>query len=303
MARIKIIRKKTMIGMFAKITCYINGQCTCLLKNGENYSTTIENGIIEFRGKSNVNPKDENSVLVDLTSVDTLTITVGFGLNGLLISVSDNSVLIESSNKSAFGNEVLVASNNEVVPFSPTKQIGDVFLVDEKAHLWGVRKSLFRPIERHQIYSYDDILDYELIEDEKSIIKGGNGKALIGGMLFGAPGAVVGGVTAKKKIEQRCTKLQVKITIKDMTNPVQYIDLLSGSVRKNNFWYDTAYKNAQEIISMLQIMCNQSNVEACTRDADSFSIVEELHKLKKLMDDGVITLEEFEILKSQLIKK
>lgn len=303
MARIDIIRKKSMIGMFAKITCYINGQYICLLKNGEDYSTTIEDGIIEFIGKSSVNPKDKNSVLVNLTNVDMLVITVGFGLNGLSISVSDDSVLVEDSNKSSFGNEALVASNNEVVSFSPTKQIGDAFLVDEKNHLWGVRQSLFRPIERHQVYSYDDILDYELIEDDKSIIKGGNGKALVGGMLFGVSGAVAGGLTAKKKVEQRCTKLQVKITIKDMSNPIQYIELLSGSVRKNNFLYDMAYKNAQEIIAMLQIMCNQSKVSAAVKDTDSLSIAEELQKLKKLMDDGAITSEEFAILKSQLIKK
>lgn len=50
-----------------------------------------------------------------------------------------------------------------------------------------------------KIYKYSDIVDYELLEDGESITKGGLGRAVVGGALFGGVGAVVGGVTGHKK--------------------------------------------------------------------------------------------------------
>ena len=54
--------------------------------------------------------------------------------------------------------------------------------------------------------SFDDLVSYELIQNDDIVVKGGTGKAIIGGTvvtlltnpLFGAAGAISGGITGKR---------------------------------------------------------------------------------------------------------
>ena len=60
------------------------------------------------------------------------------------------------------------------------------------------------------------------------------------------------------------------------------------------------YQDAQEILSLLQVIC--SAVEKTQQaDRSTFSGADELRKWKQLLDEGVITREEFETKKRQLL--
>ncbi len=49
------------------------------------------------------------------------------------------------------------------------------------------------------IFEFSNLLNFELLEDGETITKGGLGRAVAGGLLFGGVGAIVGGVTGGKK--------------------------------------------------------------------------------------------------------
>lgn len=201
------------------------------------------------------------------------------------------------------GSDAALAVIDNAAVFRPTKEVGAYFAVDEKSRLWAVGKGLFPSLKNAVPYSYDDIVDFELIEDGSSIVSGGVGRAVVGGMLFGAVGAVVGGVTGKKKAKQTCTSLMVKITVNNTACPVEYIKLISAETVKNGFVYKAAFQNAQEIISLLQVICSQrssTKAEPQTH-TNSISPAEEIRKYKELLDDGIITDEEFQAKKKQLL--
>ena len=46
-------------------------------------------------------------------------------------------------------------------------------------------------------YSFEDLVSYELIINNQTVVSGGVGQALIAGAMFGAIGAVAGGIVAK----------------------------------------------------------------------------------------------------------
>ena len=199
-------------------------------------------------------------------------------------------------------------SNNAVTTvdgcsFTPTREVGNYFAIDENARLWAIGKGMFPSLKNAVPYSYDDIVDFELLEDGSSIIKGGVGSAIVGAALFGSVGAVVGSATGKKKIKQTCTNLMVKITVKNMASPVEYIKLISSTTSKNSMIYRGAYQDAQEIISLLQLICNQRNSMNNISQGSTHcaSAADEIRKYKALMDEGIITEEEFLSKKKQLL--
>lgn len=137
---------------------------------------------------------------------------------------------------------------------NPDKKIGSYFWVDTNLQKWCIPQGKLKKM----VYSYTDIMDFELIEDGNTVTKGGLGRAVAGGVLFGGVGAIVGGVTGGKKTTQTCSKLQIKIVIKDINSPILYIDLISFETKKDTAVYKSAIEAAQEIIAVLQIMCSET---------------------------------------------
>ncbi|ENJ9655980.1 hypothetical protein AB2T14_003697 [Clostridium botulinum] len=106
---------------------------------------------------------------------------------------------------------------------------------------------------------YSDILDFELIEDGENVVtKGGLGRAVAGGVLFGGVGAIVGGATGKRKSIKSIKSLRIKIAIRNMNNPNAYINLITNSTKTDSYNYKTSYDIAQKILSMLQIETSQN---------------------------------------------
>src|SRR5690606_10900120 len=85
----------------------------------------------------------------------------------------------------------------EIDNFVATKKIGNFVAFDDNQQRWAVLSSFAGKVK--QIYNYSDIVNFELLEDGESIASGGLGRALVGGALFGGVGAIVGGVTGKRK--------------------------------------------------------------------------------------------------------
>lgn len=178
--------------------------------------------------------------------------------------------------------------------FSTTQSYGKYIQVDSNNRLWKTSA------QKDIIFSYSDILDFELLENGKSITKGGLGSAVVGGVLFGGVGAVVGSAVGQKKTKQEITEYRIKITTKNQHYPSLYIDFLTtGKVKEGSISHNLNVHSAQEILSLLtQITNSVSNSNA---PQQSFSAADEILKLKQLLDAGVLTAEEFETKKKMLL--
>jgi hypothetical protein len=188
----------------------------------------------------------------------------------------------------------------EIEAFSPTKVIGNFIQFDDINKKIAIPKtSLTGKIRDMQIFDYSSIVEFELLEDGNSLDKGGVGRAIVGGALFGGVGAVVGATTGHKK-KNTCSKLQIKITLNNMNTPVVYINFIQNETRKDGMIYKLTYPKAQEALSVLNIITQSEKQE--NPSFDNISAADEILKFKQLLDAGIITEEEFNLKRKQLLE-
>ena len=192
--------------------------------------------------------------------------------------------------------------------YAPCKEIkfddsNKVFIIPHN----NIAKKEYYNSWEYALLKYSQIVSFDLIENGSSIASGGLGRAVVGGLLFGGAGAIVGAVT--RSYNELCTDLSIKITVKDYSAPAVYVHLVSsGGIMKNSTQYKEYIKIAQDILSKLQIITN--SVDSSTTvpnepihapSSPAFSAADEILKFKKLMDEGIISQEEFDAKKKQLL--
>lgn len=199
--------------------------------------------------------------------------------------------------------ESILESNErgeDVLNFIPTNEIGNFIKFDDINELILVPGGF---LNNDIVYNYNNIIDFELLEDGESVASGGLGRALVGGALFGGTGAIVGGVTGKRKNKEFCSSLRIKITLNDINNPTIYINFINSKTKTNSFTYKTLFNSAQDCLSVLQIITNKEN--GTNNEEQQFngqSNADEIRKFKELLDEGIISEEEFELKKKELLK-
>lgn len=107
-------------------------------------------------------------------------------------------------------------------------------------------------------YRFDQLISFELLEDDEAVTSGGVGRALVGGALFGGFGAVAGGVTAKRKTKKVVNTLTVKLTINDFQTPCIMIPLLVKPIKVKSKEYEAAYNIAQKLLSLLDVITHNA---------------------------------------------
>lgn len=183
--------------------------------------------------------------------------------------------------------------------FKPTNRIGASIAFDDQTNTFLVTTiSGFKTF--YDIFEYSQIVDFELLEDGESITKGGLGRAVAGGVLFGGVGAVVGAATGGKKTKSICNSMRIKITLRNAYAPVAYVDFIKSATKQDSHAYQQARKNAQEALSALQIAVDKCQAVPATQNAPA-SAADEILKFKQLMDTGVISQDEFDAKKKQLL--
>ena len=196
-----------------------------------------------------------------------------------------------SGEKAIKAIEVSTKNNQLLQIFQPTTKIEKYISFDANNKLW-------KPNMPNVVFGYDDIVSVELLEDGESITKGGLGRAVVGGALFGGAGAIVGGVTGKKKTKKEINELKIKVVTRNEMCPEVYINfLVSGSVKSNSILYKSYKGAAERTMTEFALIMDALN----ERKGNMNSEADEILKYKKLCDDGVITQEEFEEKKRQLL--
>ncbi|WP_440896256.1 hypothetical protein ACS127_17300 [Amphibacillus sp. Q70] len=140
--------------------------------------------------------------------------------------------------------------------FNTTKKIGSHVAFDDHKKKWGIPSALGLVLPQN-FYDYNDVVAIELLEDGQTQVKGGIGRALVGGALAGGAGAIVGAVTRKSK--DVCNSLKVKVTTRDINKPAVFITFLDKKTKKDSSAYKKAYQQAQECLSAFQVICDRNN--------------------------------------------
>ena len=181
--------------------------------------------------------------------------------------------------------------------FHLTRSAGDFIAIDEDNHLVKLGNAYFK---------FENIIGYELRVDGDTMIShsGGVGRAIVGGLLFGAAGAIVGAATRGANTKSTCDDMHIMISLEHPIYSTMYIRFISSPVDKSGFLFRNAQKSADECISILKIvenaMASEKTVPAAA-ESSPISAADEILKFKQLLDANIITQEEFEAKKKQLL--
>ncbi|MFQ7236480.1 MAG: SHOCT domain-containing protein, partial [Enterococcus hulanensis] len=141
------------------------------------------------------------------------------------------------------------------------------------------------------------------VEDEQKIVEGGvsAGRAILGGSFFGNTGAGIGGLSKIKKADKEfCTSMQIIYSVKNNKQATRTIPFIFAKSDKSKVVYSQAKMNAKSTLEGFNyiISCNEST----TQTDSALENFEDLKKLKELLDLGILTEEEFESKKAELLK-
>lgn len=198
-----------------------------------------------------------------------------------------------------------IKNHNATLGFVVSKNVGDYIQIDETnkkvkfPHITtknALNNMLSQSAERE--YAFEDIVGFELIENDNSVTKGGLGAAAVGGALFGSAGAITGGIIGKKTTVGVCKNLRVKVTLKNTPDPLVMIDFIQTPTKTTSQQYLSAQEDAHKVMSMLQIICEGNKNEP----VQALSAADEIKKFKELLDMGAISQEEFDEQKAKLLR-
>ena len=151
-----------------------------------------------------------------------------------------------------------------------------------------------------QLLNYEDLVSYTPTVRESTINKHhGVARAITGGAVFGGAGAIVGAATGRKSFAA-VSKMSVLMNFKaGLTHTVNFINT---DTKTNSLLFKAAEKNFSQFCALLDRILDEnksfeSNEETVSIDGED----EQLRKLKSLLDDGVITQEDFDAKKKQIL--
>ncbi|WP_407325576.1 DUF4428 domain-containing protein [Lactobacillus johnsonii] len=158
-----------------------------------------------------------------------------------------------------------------------------------------------------RVIDFSEVLSYQVNKNGHLEHKHhGITRAVTGGILAGGVGAIVGATTGGKNTDY-IDHLGLVINLSDGTN--FEVKFLKTKTKTNSFTVKTAEGELRRLISIVQSGMNkvQEKAEKEQTKANRIKIesnadpAEEIRKFKKLADEGIISNEEFEAKKKQLL--
>ena len=160
-----------------------------------------------------------------------------------------------------------------------------------------------------KIFTGKDVIEYEIKVDNEVVItsktesKKGVGKALVGGALFGDAGMIAGAVAGNNKSTTSQSQKEIHhytlaLKVNDILKPSFVIELVSLQI-------------AEEVAATFAIICQADNQAKADdelvaepkfdKEEQKPDKFEEIKKYKELLDVGIISQEEFEIKKKEIL--
>jgi hypothetical protein len=160
----------------------------------------------------------------------------------------------------------------------------------------------------HKVVGYRDLLEVEIMEDGHSITKTSRssqaGNAILGGILLGGVGAVVGALTSSTKTTGKIRRVDLKIVVNDVKSPVFLINFMNVQANAGGIIHQAASKKAMEWLGRLKVLITMADNEdkAAHTPIRVTSNADELLKLADLRDRGILTEQEFQQQKAQVLQ-
>lgn len=189
------------------------------------------------------------------------------------------------------------AAENDLQTFTPTEKIGNDIWIDSKNELLMIRTKM--NMKPKYLLKFEQLKSYSVVENDKIIEKNnGVSRAIAGGMMFGQAGAIVGAVTKNNKIIETTNLLQLRILATNVAENNLFIPfLIGGKFKHDSFVYKDAISRLSSCIS------NIDNIISSSKDLPvSDDLIEQLRKIKTLLDEGILTQEEFDRKKQELLE-
>ena len=222
---------------------------------------------------------------------------------GIVISV------VSAKKRNARGQNIASAKDSLIqTGFCVSKQVTDAgnnrsLLVDDTNQEWAV---IIARSGWTAVFDYSDLIAYEIVEDGDVIVQGRVGSAIVGGILFGGLGAIAG-ASRSKKVKKTCSSMYVKIVVNSLKTPQIHIPLITSETETNSYNYSIATKKAQEFAAVLSIIKSRAEQEkepaasASEEKTAQTDFSDQIEKYYSLMERGIITKDEFEQKKKQLL--
>lgn len=209
--------------------------------------------------------------------------------------------------KNYFLDQVVRGLNGEEITKSIEFSLQSYWIVfnDDKKIL--MRNGVFKSVD----ISYDYIVGYNYLEDEKKYGIGSTiGKAAVGGILFGGAGAVIGALTNTNQ-SRKVRSMEIQLTLKN-GKTIEYfpISIYKGDpIKVTSSYYKDKLNVGNKIMILLdeiingktQPVLNEINEKEIVENTNSENNLSELRELKSLLDEGILTQEEFNFKKKQIL--
>ena len=326
MGTLKITRERRFRGCAAALYCFVsdtfldeNKTSVCkYLENGKSVALNFDSDVVAMKCRFGAFRQVDAPVFGEVYAIDFRQYPIVNALVSLKggITFTDNNgtpikfkTLLEYAQdcpyiaeKDWFDMMFLYQTFVPTDSFAPTKQYHRKLAIDEKRKKWAYFDEGITLVNHpsHKTYSYSDIVSFELLENGSSVTKGGLGAAVVGGALFGEAGAVVGATTAAKTTTAICQTMQIAITVKDDDTPNIYIPIVKAPISTLSKEYTQLTKNARDIMAILNKMYHEGKSKKDTH-VDKTESIDDLRKYKALLDEGLITADDYEAIKKKLL--
>lgn len=169
------------------------------------------------------------------------------------------------------------------------------------------QKTIF--VHQTIVVDYKDLLAVEIVEDGTTVsraLRGSQiGGAVIGGVLLGGVGAIIGGLSGDKEEAGLVSKLELKITVNNLTSPHLALSLIKDKTSKNSTAYATAIKSARHWQGVIEVLLKRADVESKISSqvdkSQPSTIASELERMDDLRRRMIITDAEFANFKNSLL--
>lgn len=151
-----------------------------------------------------------------------------------------------------------------------------------------------------KILPFSALLSCEILEDNAIIMKGGVGRAIVGGVIAGSTGAVVGATTRNSKSVAH--SLIIKIITSDINDSLVTIPLITEETKRDSDMYKKMWTIAQEVHSTITSIIQTTNCTATDASSQKNALAQ-IQMLSELKDQGAITEEEFSKKKAELLDR
>jgi len=191
-------------------------------------------------------------------------------------------------------NNFKVDKTYDIISFGINKQVLFDFDSNKIAILDAIANSI-------DYVEFNKIVDCEIIEDNTTIMKGGIGRAVVGGVLAGGVGAIVGAGTRGSSDVVR--NLAIRIITNDISNSLVMITLIAGKTKRDSVDYINCMASAQGIYSTIISILNSSkpDKQIITDSLGPTSFSDKIRELAKLKEEGLLTEDEFNKKKKALL--